>query len=173
MQYLAFWIILLQIIKKIDNTFYLYRTAWTNYQYIRRINYGKNYGDIVYIGETDASLPSGTSIDIPILYTKGNSTTRNSFSPALIPNGFRYIDTTIYKELININATFREFDSVIADTKRFGTFSEKPTVQDNKIYIGFRYFCTDKQTTEGATNGIEIIHKGNNVWVDSLGRTIS
>ena len=45
---------------------------------------------------------------------------------------------------------------------------------DVAIYI-FRklYFCTDKQSTEGGTNGIEIIHKGNNVWVDALGRVVS
>jgi hypothetical protein len=41
------------------------------------------------------------------------------------------------------------------------------------IYVGFRYFCTDRQTAEGATDGIEIIHKGNDVWVDALGRVIS
>ena len=35
------------------------------------------------------------------------------------------------------------------------------------------YFCTDKQTTEGASNGIMIYHKGNNVWVDALGRVVS
>ena len=50
-----------------------------------------------------------------------------------------------------------------------GTFADKPA----SPYIGFRYFCTDKQTAEGQTDGIDIIYKGNNVWVDALGRTIS
>ena len=50
-----------------------------------------------------------------------------------------------------------------------GTFSNKPS----SPYVGFAYFCTDKQTTEGATDGIVIYHKGSNVWVDALGRTIS
>jgi hypothetical protein len=50
-----------------------------------------------------------------------------------------------------------------------GTFANKPT----GVNVGFQYFCTDKQTTEGATNGIEITYKGNDVWVDALGRVIS
>lgn len=52
-----------------------------------------------------------------------------------------------------------------------GSFANKPTVEQG-IPIGFAYFCTDKQTTEGATNGIMIYHKGNNVWVDALGRVV-
>lgn len=55
--------------------------------------------------------------------------------------------------------------------KYSGTFADKPS--DSDIYVGFRYFCTDRQTVEGATDGIEIIYKGDNVWVDTLGRIIS
>lgn len=55
--------------------------------------------------------------------------------------------------------------------KYSGTFATKPSASD--IKVGFAYFCTDKQTTEGQTNGIMIYHKGNDVWVDALGRTIS
>lgn len=62
-------------------------------------------------------------------------------------------------------------DGTSYDVKTSGVFSDKPDA--NKIYIGFAYFCTDKQTTEGSTNGIMIYHKGNNVWVDALGRVIS
>lgn len=56
--------------------------------------------------------------------------------------------------------------------KSSGTFAQKPTTTDN-IPVGFEYFCTDKQTTEGTTNGIMIYHKGDNVWVDALGRVVS
>lgn len=49
-----------------------------------------------------------------------------------------------------------------------GTFAQKPI----GIKVGFSYFCIDKQTEEGITNGIMIYHKGNNVWVDALGRII-
>jgi hypothetical protein len=62
---------------------------------------------------------------------------------------------------------------VVAGTPTYGTFSQKPSVSANLIPIGYKYFCTDKKTAEGASNGIEIIHKGNDVWVDALGRTIS
>lgn len=50
-----------------------------------------------------------------------------------------------------------------------GTFNLKP----NNPNIGFSFYCTDKQTTEGSTNGIMIYYKGDNVWVDALGRIVS
>lgn len=52
--------------------------------------------------------------------------------------------------------------------KTNGNFANKP----NDPKIGFAYFCTDKQTTEGTINGIMIYHKGNNVWVDAFGRIV-
>ena len=62
----------------------------------------------------------------------------------------------------------------IVDLKpRSGTFANKPTTTDYNLNIGDSYFCTDKQTAEGATNGVMIYHKGNNVWVDALGRVVS
>lgn len=57
-------------------------------------------------------------------------------------------------------------------TNNSGLFLEKPT-NDLGIGNGFAYFCTDKQTIEGKTDGIMIYHKGNDVWVDALGRVIS
>ena len=78
-----------------------------------------------------------------------------------------------YKKLTTFisNKWYDSNNNCLASVKIKGLFSEKPAASD--IYIGFRYFCTDKQTSEGATNGIEIIHKGNDVWVDALGREIS
>ena len=49
-----------------------------------------------------------------------------------------------------------------------GTFANKPA----EAAVGTQYFCTDKQTTEGAANGIMIYYNGTN-WVDALGRTVS
>ena len=49
-----------------------------------------------------------------------------------------------------------------------GTFSQKPTSSQG-IKVGFKYFCTDKQTTEGQTNGIMIYYKGDDTWVDANG----
>lgn len=64
------------------------------------------------------------------------------------------------------------YDGVKTNTKRSGTFAEKPT-DKNGMKIGFAYFCTDKKTSEGNSNGIMIYYKGNNVWVDALGRIVS
>ena len=49
-----------------------------------------------------------------------------------------------------------------------GTFENKPASPS----VGTQYFCTDKQTTEGAANGIVIYYNGTD-WVDALGRTVS
>lgn len=84
---------------------------------------------------------------------------------------YKYINNKVIPVWAQTNNVFTEYDSAVAGVKRVGTFAEKPTSTD--IYIGFKYFCTDKQTVEGATDGIEIIHKGNNVWVDALGRVVS
>ena len=58
-------------------------------------------------------------------------------------------------------------------TLKFGTFEQKPTIAAHNIPIGYKYFCANKQSIEGGTDGIEIIHKGNNIWCDALGREIS
>ena len=50
-----------------------------------------------------------------------------------------------------------------------GPFIGKPT---NDLYLGRPYFCQDKQTSEGGVPGIMIYYKGNNVWVDALGRVV-
>lgn len=52
--------------------------------------------------------------------------------------------------------------------KSSGNYNEKPLNPE----IGFAYFCTDKQTTEGSASGIMIYYKGNNIWVDALGRVV-
>ena len=49
-----------------------------------------------------------------------------------------------------------------------GDFEYKPL----NPKVGFAYFCSNRKTVEGSTNGIMIYHKGNNVWVDALGRVV-
>ena len=56
-------------------------------------------------------------------------------------------------------------------TQISGTFNNRPN--DSECYIGKAYFCTDRQTIEGEENGIMIYYKGDGIWVDSLGRTIT
>ena len=85
---------------------------------------------------------------------------------------FSYIKVTYYTEgyvltVLSIKAT----DDISDYVNTSGTFANKPS--GNIVGVGFKYFCTDKQTAEGATDGIEIFHKGGGVWVDALGRTVS
>ena len=88
-----------------------------------------------------------------------------------LTKGTIYRDTDICKTIMWDGNKWVEEDGATPGVKRSGTFSDKPAAAN--IYVGFKYFCTDKQTVEGATAGIEIIHKGNDVWVDALGRVIS
>ena len=53
-------------------------------------------------------------------------------------------------------------------TRTQGTWEQKPPAPK----VGFAYFCTDRQTTEGAKNGIVIYYAGNGTWVDALGRIV-
>lgn len=99
---------------------------------------------------------------------KGNSSQR----PSNVKFKFQYYDTFIKQFIWWNGEKWVTYDGINADIKRLGTFAQKPTTTDN-IPVGFAYFCTDKQTTEGTTNGIMIYHKGNNVWVDALGRVVS
>ena len=83
-----------------------------------------------------------------------------------------YFDTDL-KKPVWYNGTSRWVDSDgnLAGVKKQGTFDEKPSQYD--ISIGYSYFCTNKQTTEGTIDGIMIYHKGNGIWVDALGRVVS
>ena len=49
-----------------------------------------------------------------------------------------------------------------------GTWEQKPAVSK----VGFLYYCTDRQTTEGQRNGIVIYYAGNDMWVDAFGRPV-
>lgn len=85
---------------------------------------------------------------------------------------FKY-EYYINKVLVPVEAYYGEIVS--------GIFAHKPSSSTN-IPIGFQYFCTDKQTVEGAANGIVIYYKGQDttdpqnpvdIWIDALGRVIS
>lgn len=83
--------------------------------------------------------------------------------------GFTYFNTTYNKPIWWNGSKWVGVDGLSYKVLRSGTFANKPTGVD----VGYAYFCTDKQTTEGSTNGIMIYYKGSNTWVDALGRVIS
>lgn len=85
----------------------------------------------------------------------------------------KYFNTTLNKLIYWTGSNWVDENNISINALKYGTFDQKPTVSNHNIPIGYKYFCTDKQTVEGSTNGIEIIHKGNDVWCDALGRTIS
>ena len=62
-------------------------------------------------------------------------------------------------------------EGIPANVINTGLFINKP--MSNNIKIGYAYFCTDRKTVEGNTEGIMIYYKGNDVWVDALGRVVS
>lgn len=110
---------------------------------------GTYYKNYIYHGTTDSRPNNLTKVDI----------------------GFQYFDTTLNKPIYWNGTKWVGLDGndVDATPVTSGTFANKPTGVD----VGYAYFCTDKQTTEGTTNGIMIYYKGGNVWVDALGRVVS
>ena len=101
-------------------------------------------------------LPLARPAEIPVFYTNKN-------------DGYCYFNTDINQPIYRKGEQWYTFDGEMYNIRRNGLFSQRP----NNPQVGFAYFCTDKQTSEGSTNGIMIYHKGDNVWVDALGRVIS
>lgn len=123
-----------------------------------------NYGPITTIRQSTEDVSELTPITIE------KASQENPLNNPLY-NGQSKFSSTNKKPAWWDGTNWLNSDGAVYTVNRSGTFAQKPDA--SKIYVGYRYFCTDKQTTEGATDGIEIIHKGNNVWVDTLGRVIS
>lgn len=56
-----------------------------------------------------------------------------------------------------------------AKVNSYGIFANRPT---DSINVGFPFFCTDKIAMNNNIYGLVIYYKGNNTWVDALGRVI-
>lgn len=108
--------------------------------------------------------------NINYLYASKNPNNYAKISNSVLDYNILYMDTDDVGETYYKSNIVDENDIIIG-VKREGLFSEKPKKSDN-IQIGFSYFCTDKKTEEGASNGIIIYHKGNDVWIDALGRVV-
>lgn len=120
--------------------------------------YISTYMDIYYF--PNDNTVDNTVPNIEIIKQKSGGTEEDK--PLGYIGQFYFNTTTKNKEMFNGD------EWVILNLKKSGTFNLKP----NNPPIGFSYLCTDKQTSEGSTNGIMIYHKGNNVWVDALGRVV-
>ena len=164
-------------IYELEDGIYFYRS---NTGYLK-LNFGENYNSLSLIfKETIApknikysfNIIDSINPTINITFNKGTTTNRPSNDFLSTFNqyiGFKYFDTTLGKPVFWNGTSWVDANGILADVLREGNFSQKP----NAAPVGFAYFCTDKQTTEGSTNGIMIYHKGNNVWVDAFGRVIS
>ena len=96
----------------------------------------------------------------------------NEFPSYSIPNGFTCFRIDLNALCIFLGDGWYKIPvSCKYDKNTSGTWADKPGRYDI-VDIGFAYFCTDKQTAEGATNGIMIYYKGDGVWVDALGRVV-
>jgi hypothetical protein len=107
-----------------------------------------------------------------IRYGLGSGSTDSRPTLTSADEGYVFFDETLDKIIAWKGTKWIESDGAKAGVIRSGTWSERPTT-DGDIYKGFAYFCTDKQTAEGQTDGIVIYYKGNGVWADALGRVVS
>lgn len=110
-------------------------------------------GEITYCGY----LSCNSDAEIDIACASGKRVYRKDLKEVTI-----FVDNSV---------GWRAYDGVRVDTKRMGLFQEKPEAS-NDIKEGFVYFCTDKKSPESIQNGLSIYYRGNNVWVDSLGRIV-
>ncbi len=90
-------------------------------------------------------------------------------------NGYYFYNMTLDVPTFYNGNRWVKADGSEISAKLYGSFADKPS--SDKIYIGFRYFCTDRQSVEQSSidpdlKGIEIIYKGNDVWCDALGRIV-
>ena len=111
-----------------------------------------------------------TKYFIPTFYIYDDIDSLTQVSATNCPYILAYIKNN--KFAISCDGKWLDFLGNPISAKTSGTFSEKPN-SSTGIKVGFAYFCTDRQTTEGSTDGIMIYHKGEDVWVDALGRVIS
>lgn len=81
---------------------------------------------------------------------------------------FKDIDINVKKGSLYVRIEYNH-NLKVDKTSLSGIFANKPILPE----VGVAYFCTDKQTIEGSSNGIIIYHKGDNIWTDALGRIIS
>lgn len=85
--------------------------------------------------------------------------------------GESYFNSIVKKPSWWYNGNWVDSNGNLISALESGTFEQKPT--EEQVSIGFAYFCTDKQTTEGSRKGIMIYYAGDNTWVDALGRVVS
>lgn len=123
----------------------VYKGTWYGIQYDKNVEY-TDIPDMINSQEFEVMSESGTPTICNLIFYENNKLLVGK------ANGVHIIPTYHHSVLTS------------------GAFSTKPA--SSRIPIGFAYFCTDKKTTEGSTNGIMIYHKGDGVWVDALGRVI-
>ena len=126
-------------------------------------------------------IPSPYYIENPAFYPTASLPKLSEYR-----KGIRVLNTTIGKNVTWNGTKWIEEDGAVAGVARSGFFADKPDAVD--IYVGFKYFCTDRKVDMDSssptymqiitpvspdTGGMEIIHKGNGVWVDALGRVVS
>lgn len=132
---------------------------------------------IVFVKAT-ASYNTVTSITIPdelrnIPLTIYNDGTLDVILSPVIVNG-KAVVLKPKKSIVINRPSFTSTITCLANSSEIshsGTFANRPTGTD--VYVGYQYFCTDRQTAEGAVDGITLTHKGSDVWVDALGRVVS
>lgn len=124
-----------------------------------------SFNRVAYVGDSApvnlVYMPSGT-----VCYIK-------HFIPDVTYTRIKDGSGNLYynRDFIHTADGYIQYDRYPFGIYRSGTFAQRPSASD--IRVGYAYYCTDRQTTEGASNGIIIYHRGSDVWVDALGRTVS
>ncbi len=148
-------------------------SGWTSAKFFSIGGYYKyefyiKEGNVFIVGKLDSTSFTPSNI---LVYnsTKQFGNIQERPSSDVITYGSSYYDLERKRVIWWDGGKWVDSNGDSADIFHSGSFGYKPTSPK----IGFAYFCTNKQTTEGAIDGIMIYHKGNDVWVDALGRVVS
>lgn len=154
-------------------------TEWTLHYSFDKYSKGAKFMKAAHVlkGNGDLSLTidefNDKAPNIPFIFNSLSDATYSSFRK--FDKVFYYKDKALVQgyAISEDKNQYKEYNLLGKPIlKESGTFEQKPTVEQG-VEIGFAYLCTNKQTEEGTTNGIMIYHKGNDVWVDALGRVVS
>lgn len=168
--------------KEIDGDIYFYIYAASVNSFMRMIiNYEINsvfglynlegfYSENILFEELD-NIPSDEQITPLYNILQIGEAIHTAIPTNLLQTGNFLYDISL-KKPVYWNAEDKTwYDSIgnNANAIRVGLFVDRPT---SFINIGFPFLCIDKKAVNDNTNGLVIYYRGDNIWIDALGRVV-
>ena len=168
-----------------DNKYYIFNGySWVEFTDIKQRYFYKSFGSSIedrmktaqYRGQTFLNIKTGAVYTWFSDNKWSNSISYQNYKTFIESNISEYLDGDIVvvdggNYFIKNKGKWIDRNGFSDEVKSSGLFSDKP-ISSLGIKSGFQYFCTDKQSPESSEPGLMIYYKGDDVWVDSLGRVV-